>query len=136
MSFLGGRIRYPLGPGHWSFLDVRLGGIVPAENNLVILSIFGICFIEIFTTFAVHLRIRAMSRICDLTGKKAIVGNKVSFSNKKTKRRFNPNLQNKKFFVPELGEWISLRISTSALRTINKNGISAVLNKAIKKGKI
>jgi len=77
-----------------------------------------------------------MSRICDLTGKKAITGNKVSFSNKKTKRKFNPNLQNKKFYVPELGEWISLKISTSALRTINKNGISAVLNKAIKKGKV
>lgn len=77
-----------------------------------------------------------MSRICDLTGKKAITGNSVSFSNRKTKRRFNPNLHNKKFFVPELGEWITLKISTSALRTINKNGISAVLNKAIKKGKI
>ena len=77
-----------------------------------------------------------MSRICDLTGKKAIGGHSVSFSNRKTKRKFNPNLHNKKFFVPELGEWISLKISTSALRTINKNGISAVLNKAIKKGKI
>ena len=77
-----------------------------------------------------------MSRICDLTGKRAIGGNHVSFSNKKTKRKFNPNLHNKKFFVPELGEWISLKVSTSALRTINKNGISAVLNKAIKKGKI
>lgn len=77
-----------------------------------------------------------MSRICDLTGKRAIVGNHVSFSNKKTKRRFNPNLQMKKFFVPELGEWISLKVSTSALRTINKHGISAVLNKAIKNGKI
>ena len=77
-----------------------------------------------------------MSRICDLTGKRAIVGNSVSFSNKKTKRKFNPNLQMKKFFVPELGEWISLKVSTSALRTINKHGISTVLNKAIKKGKI
>ena len=77
-----------------------------------------------------------MSRICDLTGKKAITGHSISFSNKKTKRKFNPNLHNKKFFVPELGEWISLKVSTSALRTINKHGISAVLNKAIKKGKI
>lgn len=77
-----------------------------------------------------------MSRICDLTGKKAIVGNKVSHSNAKTKRRFNPNLHTKKFFVPELGEWIVLKVSTSAIRTINKNGISAVINKVVKNGKI
>jgi large subunit ribosomal protein L28 len=77
-----------------------------------------------------------MARICDLTGKKAIVGNNVSFSNSKTKRKFNPNLQKKRFWVPELGEWITLKVSTSALRTINKNGISAVLEKAVKKGKI
>jgi large subunit ribosomal protein L28 len=77
-----------------------------------------------------------MARVCDLTGKKAMVGNHVSFSNKKTKRRFNPNLQSKKFWVPEMKSWITLKISTSAMRTINKNGISAVLNKAIKKGKI
>ena len=77
-----------------------------------------------------------MARICDLTGKKAMVGNHVSFSNKKTKRKFYPNLQSKKFWVPELKEWITLKVSASAIRTINKNGISAVLNKAIKKGKI
>ena len=61
-----------------------------------------------------------MSKICDLTGKKSIVGNSVSFSNKKTKRRFNPNLQLKKFYMPETGEWITLKVSTSAIRTINK----------------
>ncbi|MFM2208201.1 MAG: hypothetical protein RL213_2176 [Bacteroidota bacterium] len=77
-----------------------------------------------------------MARVCDLTGKKAIVGNKVSFSNKKSKRRFNPNLQVKRFFIPEMGEWISLKVSTSALRTIDKIGISAAIEKAIKKGKI
>jgi large subunit ribosomal protein L28 len=77
-----------------------------------------------------------MARICDLTGKKAMYGNSVSFSNKKTKRKFNPNLQVKKFFVPELGEWISLKVSTSALRTINKIGISAAIEKAIRKGSI
>jgi large subunit ribosomal protein L28 len=77
-----------------------------------------------------------MSQICDLTGKKSIVGNSVSFSNSKTKRRFNPNLQNKKFFLPETGEWITLKVSTSAIRTINKNGISACINKLMKKGKI
>ena len=77
-----------------------------------------------------------MARICDLTGKKAMAGNSVSFSNKKTKRKFNPNLQTKKFFVPELGEWITLKVSTSALRTIDKLGISAAIEKAIRKGTI
>ena len=63
-----------------------------------------------------------------------MVGNSVSFSNKKTKRKFYPNLQVKKFFVPEMGEWITLKVSTSALRTINKNGIMAVLKKAKEQG--
>lgn len=75
-----------------------------------------------------------MSRICDLTGKKAISGNKVSFSNRKTKRKFNPNLQNKKFFLVEEGRWIRLKVSTSAIKNINKKGIEAVINDAIKKG--
>ncbi|HNU48354.1 MAG TPA: 50S ribosomal protein L28, partial [Bacteroidia bacterium] len=52
-----------------------------------------------------------MSRICDLTGKTSIVGNNISFSNRKTKRRFNPNLQTKKFFIPETGEWVTLKVS-------------------------
>jgi large subunit ribosomal protein L28 len=77
-----------------------------------------------------------MGRICDLTGKKAMKGNSVSFSNKKTKRRFNPNLQTKRFYVPELKEWITLKVSTSALRTIDKVGISAAIEKAIRKGTI
>ncbi len=77
-----------------------------------------------------------MARICDLTGKRAMVGNSVSFSNKKTKRRFYPNLHVKKFYVPELGEWIRLKVSTSAIRTINKIGISTAIERAIKKGKI
>jgi large subunit ribosomal protein L28 len=77
-----------------------------------------------------------MARVCDLTGKRAMGGHHVSFSNKKSKRKFNPNLQVKKFYIPEMGEWISLKVSTSALRTINKIGISAAIEKAIKKGKI
>lgn len=77
-----------------------------------------------------------MARICDLTGKRAITGNSISFSNKKTKRKFNPNLHKKRFFVPELGEWITLKVSTSALRTIDKNGITATIEKAIKKGRV
>jgi large subunit ribosomal protein L28 len=77
-----------------------------------------------------------MANICDLTGKKAVSGNHVSFSNKKTKRKFNPNLQTKRFWVPEMNKFITLKVSTSALRTINKIGISAALDKAIVKGKI
>ena len=65
-----------------------------------------------------------------------MVGNNVSRSNKKTKRKFYPNLQTKKFFVPETGEYITLKVSAKALRTINKKGISAVLSEAKKKGNI
>ena len=75
-----------------------------------------------------------MSRVREITGKKAIVGNKVSHSNTKTKRKFNVNLKVKKFFLPEENKWITLRISTSALKTINKNGIAAVLKEAKQKG--
>jgi len=77
-----------------------------------------------------------MSKVCDLTGKKAIVGHKVSFSNKKSLRRFNVNLHTKKFWIPESKEWIVLKVSTSALRTINKKGITACLEDAVKYGKI
>ena len=62
-----------------------------------------------------------------------MVGNNVSHSNRKTKRKFYPNLQTKKFYVPETGEWVILKVSANALRTINKNGIASVLSKAIKK---
>ena len=65
-----------------------------------------------------------------------MVGNNVSHSNKKTKRKFYPNLQTKKFFVPETGEYITLKVSAKALRTINKKGISTVLSEAKKKGNI
>ncbi|CAI8231500.1 50S ribosomal protein L28 [Bacteroidia bacterium] len=77
-----------------------------------------------------------MSRVCDLTGKKAMSGNNVSHSKRKTKRRFYPNLQTKKFYLPEQDEWITLKVSTSALKTINKKGISACLNSLLKNGKI
>ncbi len=75
-----------------------------------------------------------MSRICELTGRKMIVGNKVSHSNVKTKRRFYPNLQVKKFYLPEEDKWLILKVSTSALRTIDKNGITACVKEARKKG--
>ena len=77
-----------------------------------------------------------MSRVCDITGKRPRVGNNVSHANNKTKRKFYPNLHTKKFYVPEEDRWIKLKVSTTALRTINKNGISAVLKKARANGNV
>ena len=77
-----------------------------------------------------------MSKVCDLTGKKPQVGNNVSHSNNKTKRRFNPNLQKKRFYIPEEDKWITLKVSTSAIRTINKNGIAKVLKDARANGMV
>ncbi|MCO4292564.1 50S ribosomal protein L28 [Solitalea sp. MAHUQ-68] len=77
-----------------------------------------------------------MSRVCDLTGKGAMKGHNVSNSNVKTKRKFFPNLQLKKFYIPEEDRWITLKVSTSALKTINKNGISSCIQKFLKKGYI
>jgi large subunit ribosomal protein L28 len=71
-----------------------------------------------------------MSRVCELTGKRAMVGNNVSHAMNKTKRKFAVNLIKKRFYIPEEDKWVTLKISTSALKTINKNGISAVLKKA------
>ncbi|MCW3081030.1 50S ribosomal protein L28 [Segetibacter sp.] len=68
-----------------------------------------------------------MARVCQVTGKKPIVGNTVSHSNIKTKRRFLPNLQTKRFYFVEEDRWITLKVSSEAIRTINKNGLSSVL---------
>lgn len=75
-----------------------------------------------------------MARVCELTGKRTQVGNNVSHANNKTKRKFYPNLKTKRFYIPEEDAWVSIKVSTSALRTINKNGISAVLKEATEKG--
>ncbi|OAQ38733.1 50S ribosomal protein L28 [Pedobacter psychrophilus] len=77
-----------------------------------------------------------MSRICDLTGKKTLVGNRVSHSNIKTKRKFYPNLQMKRFYLPEEDRWITLKVSTSAIKTINKIGITEAINRFVLKGTI
>lgn len=75
-----------------------------------------------------------MSRICTITGKKVMVGNNVSHSNIKTKRRFYPNLQEKKFFIPETDEWIIMKVSAKGIKHINKNGVLNSLQKAYDKG--
>ncbi len=75
-----------------------------------------------------------MSRVCELTGKRAMVGNNVSHAMNKTKRKFNVNLVKKRFYIPEEDKWLTLRVSTSALKNINKRGISAVIKDAREKG--
>jgi large subunit ribosomal protein L28 len=75
-----------------------------------------------------------MARICQVTGKVPIGGNKVSHSNIKTKRRFLPNLQKKRFYLAEEDKWITLKLSTTALRTINKNGLLSVVKELRAKG--
>ncbi len=77
-----------------------------------------------------------MARVCDITGKRARTGNNVSHAKNRTKRKFYPNLQKKRFYLPEEDKWITLKVATSALRTINKNGITAVLKKARENGNI
>lgn len=79
-----------------------------------------------FITFAVQ-KISTMARVCQVTGKKPITGNKVSHSNIKTKRRFLPNLQTKRYFLAEEDKWITLKVSSEAIRTINKNGLLSVV---------
>ncbi|MEP6466735.1 MAG: 50S ribosomal protein L28 [Parafilimonas sp.] len=68
-----------------------------------------------------------MARVCEVTGKKPIGGHKVSHSNIKTKRRFLPNLQKKRFYYAEEDKWITLKVSTEAIRTINKRGLASVI---------
>lgn len=77
-----------------------------------------------------------MSRICELTGKRTVSGNNVSHSKRRTKRKFYPNLHKKKFFIPELDRWVTLKVSTTAVRNINKKGIYAYLVELEKKGEI
>jgi large subunit ribosomal protein L28 len=68
-----------------------------------------------------------MSKVCDLTGKRPMSGHRVSHSNRKTKRKFYPNLQKKRFFIQDENRWVTLQVSTTAIKTINKKGISNYL---------
>ena len=77
-----------------------------------------------------------MSKTCEITGKKVMFGNNVSKSLNRTKRRFDINLIKKKFFIPDENKWITRKVSASALKTINKKGISEVLKQARKQGLI
>ncbi len=68
-----------------------------------------------------------MARVCQVTGKKPLSGHKVCFSNKKAKRRFLPNLQTKRFFLVEEDRWVTMKVSSDAIRTINKRGLYEVV---------
>jgi large subunit ribosomal protein L28 len=68
-----------------------------------------------------------MARVCQVTGRRPISGNHVSFSNIKTKRRFLPNLQKKRFYLAEEDRWVTLKLTADSIRTINKRGLSAVV---------
>ena len=77
-----------------------------------------------------------MSRVCQITGKKVMSGNNVSHAKNRTKRKFYPNLQTKKFYIPEEDKWITLKVSANAVRTINRKGITAVLKEAKANGNV
>ena len=76
-----------------------------------------------------------MSRVCDVTGRKPMFGNNVSHAHNKTRRRFNLNLQKKRFWVPDENRWVTLIVSTQGLRLIDKIGIRKVLNKMKTEGR-
>jgi large subunit ribosomal protein L28 len=71
-----------------------------------------------------------MSRVCELTGKRAMVGNNVSHAMNKTKRKFSVNLFKKRFYIAEEDRWVTLKVSAAAIKTINKKGILAALKDA------
>lgn len=75
-----------------------------------------------------------MANVCQITGKKMMVGNNVSHANNRTKRRFYPNLQKKKFYIPEEDTYVTLKVSAAGIRTINKKGITVALREAKEKG--
>jgi large subunit ribosomal protein L28 len=77
-----------------------------------------------------------MSKVCQVTGKKAVVGNNVSHSKRRTKRKFMVNLFTKRYYLPEENRWITLKVSAAGMRNINKNGLASVLKEAKGKGYI
>jgi large subunit ribosomal protein L28 len=77
-----------------------------------------------------------MSKVCQVTGKKAVIGNNVSHSKRRTKRKFMVNLFTKRYFLPEENKWVTLKVSAAGMRNINKNGLASVLKEAKEKGYI
>ena len=109
-------------------------GLVAQEKHKKDLKRHGVlCFNMSFLRFVKG--INKMTRECEVTGKKPVAGNNVSHANNRTRRRFLPNLQNRKFWVESENRWVSMKISSAALRTIDKNGIDAVIAKMRSEGK-
>lgn len=81
-----------------------------------------------------HKKLIFMSKVCEISGKKVMFGNNVSHALNRTRRRFDANILKKRFFLPEENRWVTLNISTSTLKTINRKGITAVLKEARQKG--
>ncbi len=77
-----------------------------------------------------------MARVCQITGKKRVIGNNVSHSKRRTKREFAPNLRTKRFWLEEENRFVTLKVSAAGIRTINKNGLAAALKSAQAKGLI
>ncbi len=77
-----------------------------------------------------------MARVCEITGKKRVIGNNVSHSKRRTKREFAPNLRTKKFWLEEENRFVTLKVSAAGIRTINKNGLATALKSAKEKGLI
>jgi len=102
--------------------------------NQIKITYFALHFLR--TEVSLEVKSTSMSRICQVTGKKAVVGNNVSHSKRRTKRKFYPNLFVKRYYLPEEGRWISLKVSASGIRLINKKGLTAVLKEAKEKGYI
>lgn len=95
----------------------------------------GLALVAIILDFALEIGV-TMARVCQVTGKRPMSGNKVSHANNKTKRRFLPNLQSRRFWVESENRWVRLRLTNAALRTIDKNGIDSVLADLRARGEI
>ena len=80
------------------------------------------------------LKIKIMSRVCQVTGKRPMSGNNVSHANNKTRRKFNPNLQKKRFYLESEDRWVTLKVSAHGMRIINRRGIAVVLKEMAARG--
>jgi len=76
-----------------------------------------------------------MAKVCEITGKRPMFGNNVSHANNKTRRRFEPNLQNKRFWIPSEKRWVRLKVTAKAIKIISKKGIESVLAEMRREGK-
>jgi large subunit ribosomal protein L28 len=125
-----GGLRFDSLQRHSDELSTKLG-----DKNSLDQKVQGLKFklVKTFDTLN-FLNLYIMSKVCQLTGKRPIVGNNVSHSNRKTKRRFLPNLQKKRFFIPETDQWVTLKVCTSAMRTISKLGIYEYLKRLEQEG--